>query len=77
MPALYMDAGVKLEVLQVGEVQQYLRQGPGFIFLWHPSLGPLWDIIAQKVTGGALAPGSELILEVGPARNSCPQLLMT
>ena len=50
--------------LQVGEVQQYLANGPGFIFLWHPSLGPLWDIIAQKVTGGALAPGAELILEV-------------
>lgn len=61
---------MKHGLLQVGEVQQYLRKGPGFIFLWHPSLGPLWDIIAQKVTGGALAPGSELILEVGHANNA-------
>ncbi|KAK9833071.1 hypothetical protein WJX74_006343 [Apatococcus lobatus] len=56
-----------LHLPEVGEVQQYLRKGPGFIFLWHPSLGPLWDIIAQKVTGGALAPGAELILEVAEA----------
>lgn len=34
---------------QVGEVLEYLEQGPGFIFLYHPALGPLWDVIGQKV----------------------------
>ena len=49
---------------QVGTVEQYLEHGPGFIFLYHPALGPLWDVIAQKVRGGALAPGAEVVLEV-------------
>ena len=48
----------------MGSVEQYLEKGPGFIFLYHPALGPLWDVIAQKVRGGALAHGSELVLEV-------------
>lgn len=41
---------------------------PGFIFLHHPALGPLWDVIAQKIRGGALMEGSELLLEVAEAR---------
>ena len=45
-------------------MEQYLEKGPSFIFLYHPALGPLWDIIAQKVRGGALKHGSELVLEV-------------
>lgn len=49
---------------QVGEVAEYLERGPGFIFLHHPALGPLWDVIAQKLRGGRLAPRSELVLEV-------------
>ena len=49
---------------QVGCVEHYLESGPGFIFLFHPALGPLWDVIAQKLRGGALAPGAELVLEV-------------
>ena len=47
---------------------KYLESGPGFIFLFHPALGPLWDVVAQKVRGGALADGSELVLEVAEAR---------
>lgn len=45
-------------------MEEYLEKGPGFVFLFHPALGPLWDVIAQKIRGGALAPGSELVLEV-------------
>lgn len=45
-------------------MEEYLARGPGFLFLFHPALGPLWDVIAQKVRGGALAPGAELVLEV-------------
>ncbi len=43
-------------------------QGPGFIFLFHPALGPLWDVISQKIVGGSLTHGSELVLEVAEAR---------
>ena len=50
--------------MQVGTVEQYLEKGPGFIFLFHPALGPMWDVIAQKIRGGALMHGSELVLEV-------------
>jgi hypothetical protein len=52
----------------VGDVHEYLSQGPGFVFLFHPSLGPLWDVISQKIRGGALLDGSELVLEVAEAR---------
>lgn len=45
----------------------YLEQGPSFIFLFHPSLGPLWDVVAQKVQAGSLAIKSELVLEVAEA----------
>lgn len=43
---------------------QYLERGPSFIFLFHPALGPLWDVISQKLRGGALADRSEMVLEV-------------
>eukprot|EP00887_Chlorella_sp_A99_P002643 scaffold6.g2643.t1 len=48
----------------LGGVAQYLATGPGFIFLFHPGLGPLWDVIAQKVRGGSIAERSEVQLEV-------------
>jgi UTP---glucose-1-phosphate uridylyltransferase len=52
----------------VGDAARYLEHGPGFVALFHPALGPLWDVIAQKVQGGALMDGSELVLEVAEAR---------
>jgi hypothetical protein len=52
----------------VGDAARYLERGPGFVALFHPALGPLWDVIAQKVQGGALMDGSELVLEVAEAR---------
>lgn len=50
--------------MKVGDPRTYIDHGPGFIFLYHPALGPLWDVIAQKVQGGSLSHGSELVLEV-------------
>ncbi|KAA6420439.1 MAG: low photochemical bleaching 1 [Trebouxia sp. A1-2] len=55
------------EVPQLPEVKDYLDHGPSFIFLFHPSLGPLWDVVAQKVQGGSLANKAELVLEVAEA----------
>lgn len=34
------------------------------IFLYHPALGPLYEVIAQKISGGRLHAGSELQLEI-------------
>lgn len=54
-------------VPQLPEVKDYLDHGPSFIFLFHPSLGPLWDVVAQKLRGGSLAPKAEVVLEVAEA----------
>lgn len=53
--------------MQVGSVEQYLAHGPGFMFLAHPALGPLWQVVGQKLRGGCLAPHSEVQLEVAEA----------
>jgi len=37
---------------------------PETIFLYHPALGPLYNLIEQKLCGGRLSYGSELILEL-------------
>ncbi len=42
----------------------YIEHGPAFLFSYHPALGPLFSIIAQKIRGGKWAPHSELVLEI-------------
>lgn len=44
--------------------QEYLEQGPSFLFSWHPALGPLFAIIGQKLRRGSFAHRSELKLEI-------------
>lgn len=44
--------------------ENYMKKGPAFIFLFHPALGPLYSIIAQKIHKGRLAKGSELRCEI-------------
>ena len=41
-----------------------LRTAPPFLLRWHPALGPLWHVAAQKVRCCTLRSGSELELEV-------------
>ena len=45
-------------------VGDYMRKGPSSIVLYHPALGPLWHVIRQKLVGGSIAQGSEVVLEV-------------
>ncbi len=45
-------------------LEEFLKNGPSFFFLYHPALGPLYSIISQKIDGGVLTPGSELQLEI-------------
>eukprot|EP00249_Psilotum_nudum_P021955 c28315_g1_i1 orf=217-3141(+) len=42
----------------------YVESGPPFIALLHPGLGPLWHIVRQKISGGIIAKGSELQIDV-------------
>ena len=55
------------DVPPVGNVETYLSRGPGFLFLFHPAIGPLWDVVTQKLRGGSLSFGSEVQLEVAEA----------
>jgi hypothetical protein len=54
----------KLGVPPMPTVGKYLEQGPNFVFLFHPALGPLWSVISQKIRGGSLGVNSELVLEI-------------
>lgn len=40
------------------------REGPSFLFTYHPGLGPLYSIIGQKLRGGALSKGAALKLDI-------------
>lgn len=42
----------------------FAKEGPSFLFSYHPALGPLYSIIGQKVQKGTLVAGSELQLEI-------------
>ena len=48
----------------LGDLGQYLSFGPPFIIRYAAALGPLYQIISQKIQQGRLSKGSELILEI-------------
>lgn len=54
----------KMDIPHLGSVERYLDQGPSFIFLFHPALGPFYSIIGQKIKGGVFHEGAELQLEI-------------
>lgn len=45
-------------------IEEYLVKGPSCLFIFHPALGPLYSVIAQKIRRGRLAEGAELQLEI-------------
>ncbi|MBA2368816.1 MAG: UTP--glucose-1-phosphate uridylyltransferase [Candidatus Protochlamydia sp.] len=47
--------------------EDYIKNGPNFIILFHPALGPLYSIIRQKIRNGQLSFGSEIQLEIAEA----------
>ncbi|QDZ18034.1 UTP--glucose-1-phosphate uridylyltransferase [Chloropicon primus] len=53
-----------MERPDMNTVSEYLEEGPSFVFLFHPALGPLWSVISQKIRGGRLGHKSELVLEI-------------
>lgn len=54
----------QFELPQWKQIDDYLLDGPAFTFLFHPGLGPLYSIIAQKLRKGRFYAGAELQLEV-------------
>ena len=53
-------------------LDEFLRDGPSVIFSFHPAMGPLWEVIGQKLCRGTIAEGAELELEI--AEISCTDL---
>jgi UDP-N-acetylglucosamine pyrophosphorylase len=53
-----------MQVPELHAPAAFFASGPSFLFHYHPALGPLYSIIAQKVRGGKMAFGSELQLEI-------------
>lgn len=51
-------------VPELGTFADTVNQAPGYVIRYHPSLGPCYSIIAQKIKGGSMAKGSELVLEI-------------
>lgn len=49
---------------ELGGIKEYFEKGPGFVIQYHPALGPLFSIIAQKIHGGALQKHSYLSLMI-------------
>lgn len=57
----------RMEAPDLPSLEEFLAKGPSFLFLYHPALGPLYSIIAQKIRGGELMPGAELQLDLAEA----------
>ncbi|MCP5492588.1 MAG: UTP--glucose-1-phosphate uridylyltransferase [Chlamydiales bacterium] len=53
----------KMKLPKLNE-EDFFDNGPPFIFLYHPALGPIYSIIEQKICGGQIVKGSELVLEI-------------
>lgn len=52
------------QIPTLGSQEDFLNQGPPFFILFHPALGPLFNMIAKKINTGTLHAGSELQLEI-------------
>lgn len=54
----------KMQLPKFQSEEEFLREGPRVITLFHPALGPCWEIIGQKIRGGKLEEGAEMQLEI-------------
>lgn len=59
-----LEVHCRVQLPTLRSLEEYLKKGPEFVFLYHPCLGPLYSIIQQKICGGSLGLGSELSLEI-------------
>ncbi|KIC72534.1 hypothetical protein DB41_KJ00090 [Neochlamydia sp. TUME1] len=54
----------KMQLPEVPNEDKYIQEGPTCITSFHPALGPLYSVIAQKIHGGSLSLNSEMVLEI-------------
>ena len=54
----------KMKIPPISLQENFILEGPPFLFLYHPALGPLYHVIGQKIQGGSFAFGSEMQLEI-------------
>jgi hypothetical protein len=54
----------QMELPEFISLEEFLKNGPPFIIRYHPALGPMYDVIAQKIRKGALSPQSYLSLQL-------------
>ncbi len=59
---LTVFCNVKMETLP--KFEDYLKNGPSCLFSYHPCLGPLYSIIAQKISRGEIYDKSEIKLHI-------------
>lgn len=59
--------GCGFSIPHVPSEEDFIKKGPSFFFTYHPALGPLFSIIAQKLRIGRLHEGAELQLEIAEA----------
>ena len=52
------------ELPEIPHESDFLKKGPSFVIQYHPALGPIYSIIAQKIQKGRLKYGAELVLEI-------------
>ncbi len=53
----------QFQLSELGSAEDFVSNPP-FLIQYHPALGPLYSVIAQKIRGGCMAQGSELELEI-------------
>ncbi len=51
------------EIAPLNNAEDYIVNGPNALFSYHPALGPLYSVIAQKITQGKLCHNAELEIE--------------
>ena len=54
----------QLKLPKIPSEDEYLQKGPSFVTAYHPALGPIYSIIAQKIQKGQLEYGAEMVLEI-------------
>jgi hypothetical protein len=59
-----LEKKCQFQLPKLVDQRDYLEKGPPYDFSYHPALGPLHHIIAQKVRGGKIAEGSQLHLNI-------------
>ena len=59
-----LEEHCRIEIPKLDSPDIFFTNGPSFLMNYHPSLGPLFSIISQKIHGGRWAFGAELKLEI-------------